>query len=129
LDGAHQPGKLGGKGNPEVGLAGTGTAWNGHGLSDEDGASGYLRAKGSRAGREGVSKLVRLGARDAGQNRRTARADRPIFPDGRGSFGGDPSLLDSRSDDRLHGWAQKRVLGPEAGGSQVPDGGIHYRPV
>jgi hypothetical protein len=62
-----------------------------------------------------------------GANRRTARADGPSRSDGRGSIGGDPGQLDSRSDDRLHGRTQQPVLSREAQGSRLPDGGLHDR--
>lgn len=90
LDVAQEPGEADGKGIPEVGFDGPETLRNGHGLPDEAGASGQLRAKGFRGGQEAVPKLVRLGTRAAGTNRRTARGDGPRSPDRRGSIGGDP---------------------------------------
>jgi len=53
---------------------GSGTARTWHGLRDEVGASGHLRAKGCPGSQEAVLKLVQLGASGAGPNRRTARA-------------------------------------------------------
>jgi len=111
---AQEPGELDGKGSPKVGVDGPGTMCDGHGLRDEAGASRYLRTKGCRGGQEAVPKLVRLGAGDAATNRRTARADGPSCPNGRGSLGGDPGPLDSRSDHRLHGGSQQPLLGREA---------------
>ena len=84
-----------------------------------------------RRGNHGVhrtdTELVSLGARDAGPNRRTARADGPSCPDGRRALGGNLGPLDSRSDDRLHGGSQQLVLSREAHSPRVPDGGIHDR--
>ncbi len=57
---------------------------------------------------------MRLGARDAGANRRTARAEGQSCPDGRGSLGGNFGPLDSRSNDRPHGDSQQPVLSREA---------------
>ncbi len=114
LDVAQEPGELDGEGSPEVGVDGLGTVCDGHGLRDEAGASRHLRAEGCRGGQETVPKLVRVGARDARANRRTARADGPSCTGGRGSLGGDPGPLDSRSDDRLHGGSQQLVLSREA---------------
>lgn len=71
--------------------------------------------------------MVRLGARDAGPKRRTARADGPSCPDDRRALGGNLGPLDSRTDDRLHGGFQQPVLGREAKGSWLPDGGEHDR--
>jgi hypothetical protein len=76
-------------------------------------------------GQEAVPKQVHLGAGDAGPNRRTARADGPSCQDGRGSLGGDPDVLVSRSDHRLHGGSQKPFLGREAQSPRVRDGGVH----
>ena len=70
---------------------------------------------------------MRLGARDAGTNRRTARADGSSGPDGQGALGGNLGPLDSRADDRLHGGSQQLVLSREAQSPRVPDGGIHDR--
>ena len=127
VDVAQEPGELDGEGNPEVGVDGPGTVCDGHGLRDEAGASRDLRAEGCRGGQEAVPKLVRLGAGDEGTNRRTARADGPSRPDGRGALGGNLGPLDSRSDDRLHGGSQQLVLSREAQSPRVPDGRIHYR--
>ena len=127
VDVAQEPGELDGKGSPEVGVDGPGTMCDGHGLPDEAGASRPLPAEGCRGGQEAVPKLVCLGAHDAGTNRRTARADGPSCPNGRGSLGGDPGPLDSRSDHRLHGGSQQPVLSREAQGARVPDGEIHDR--
>ncbi len=127
VDVAQEPGELDGEGNPEVGVDGPGTVCDGHGLRDEAGASRDLRAEGCRGGQEAVPKRVRLGAGDAGANRRTARADGPSCPDGRRAFGGNLGPLDSRSDDRLHGGSQQLVLSREAQSPRVPDGGIHDR--
>ena len=127
MDVAQEPGELDREGNPEVGVDGPGTVCDRHGLRDEVGASRHLRAEGRRGGQEAVPKLVRLGAGDAGANRRTPRADGSSGPNGRGSFGGNLGPLDSRSDDRLHGGSQQLVLSREAQSSRVPDGGIHDR--
>jgi hypothetical protein len=81
---------------------GSGTARNGHGLRDEVGASGHSRAKGCPGGQEAVPKLVRLGAGDAGPNRRTARAYGQRCLGGRGSLL-ESCPLDSRSDNLFHG--------------------------
>jgi len=127
LDVAQEPGEPDGKGRPEVGVDGPGTMCDGHGSPDEAGASRYLRAEGCQGGQKAVPKLVRLGARDAGANRRTARADGPSCPDGRGSRARNLGALDSRSDDRLHGGSQQPGLGREAQSPRVPDVGIHDR--
>ena len=113
LNVAQEPGELDGKGSPEVGVDGPGTVRNGHGLRVEAGASRHLRVEGCRGCQEAVPKLVRLGARDAGRNRRTARANGPSCPNGRGSLGVDPGPLDSRSDDLLHGGSQQPLLSRE----------------
>ena len=114
MDGAQELGELDGKGNPEVGVDGPGTMCHGHGLPDEVGVSRHLRAEGCREGQEAVPKLVRLSARDAGLNRKTAPADGTACRDNRGSLGGDLGPLDSRSDHRLHGGSQQPVLSREA---------------
>ncbi len=127
LDVAQEPGELDGKGSPKIGVDGPGTMCDWHGLPDEAGASRHLRAEGCRGGQEAVPKLVCLGARNAGTNRRTARADGPSCPDGRGSLGGDPGPLDSRSDHRIHGGSQQPVFSREAAATRIPDGGNHDR--
>ncbi len=125
MDVADEPGELDGEGGPEVGVDGSGTVCDRHGLRVGAGSSRYLRAERCRGGQEAVSKLVRLGACDAGANRRTARADGPSCPDSRGAIGGNLGALDSGPDDRLHGRTQQPVLSHEAQGSRVPDSGVH----
>ena len=110
-----------------MGVDGPGTVCDKHGLPDAAGASRHLCTEGCRGGQKAVPKLVRLGARDAGQNRRAARADGLSCPDGRRALEGNLGPLDSRADDRLHGGAQQPVLGREAKGSWVSDGGVHDR--
>ncbi len=127
VDVAQEPGELDGEGNPEMGVDGPGTVCDRHGLRDKAGASRHLRAEGRRGGQEAVPELVSLGARDAGTNRRTPRADGSSGPDGREALGGDPGPLDSRADDRLHGGSQQPVLSREVQSPRVQDGGIPDR--
>ncbi len=56
---------------------------------------------------------------------KTTRADGPSYPDGRGLLGGNLSPINSRADDRIHGVFQQPIIGREAQGSRVPDGGVH----
>ena len=102
LDVAREPGGMDGKGSPEMGVDGHATMCDGHGLPAEAGVSIHLRAGGCRGRRKAVPKLLRLGLRYAGLNRKTLRADGPSCQDGGRSLGGNPRSLDSRSDDRLH---------------------------
>ncbi len=71
---------------PEVEFDAPRTVRNGHGLQDEAGASRHLQVKGCLRDQEDVPKLLRLGARDALANRRTARAYGPRCQHSRGSF-------------------------------------------
>ena len=77
MDVAEEPGELDGEGNPEVGVDGSGTVCNGHGLRDEAGASRYLPMEGCGRSQEAVRKLVRVGPSDAGADPGVARADGP----------------------------------------------------
>ena len=127
MDVAQEPGELDGKGSPEVGVDGPGTIWDGRGLRDEAGASGHLRADGCWGGQEPVPELVRSGAHYAGAHWGTVRADGPKCQNGRGLLGRNPGPFDSRFDERFHGGTQQPVLGREAQGPRVADGGIHDR--
>jgi hypothetical protein len=71
---------------------------DGHGLRDEAGASRYLRMEGRRGRQENVLELVRLGARDAEANRRTALVNGPCCQYCRRSLGGNPGPLGSRTE-------------------------------
>ena len=122
---AEEPGELDGEGNPEVGIDGSGTVCNGHGLRDEAGASRYLPMEGCGRSQEAVRELVRVGPSDAGADRGVARAHGASGPDDRRAHGGNLGPLDSRPDDRLHGGTQQPVLSREAQGARVPDGGVH----
>ncbi len=84
LDVAQDLGEIDGKGSPEVGFDGPEEVRNTRSLRAEAGVSGHLLAEGCPGGLEAVPKIVRLGAGDAGANRRTNRADRPSRRDGRG---------------------------------------------
>ena len=75
---AQEPNKLDGEGDPQVGVDGSGTVCDGHGLRDEAGASRHLPIEGCGRSLKAVPEMVGLGARDAGRNRKTARADDPI---------------------------------------------------
>jgi len=108
-----------------VGVDGSGTVCDGHGLRDEAGASRYLPMEGCGRSQEAVRELVRVGPGDEGTNRGVARTDGPCRPDDRRALGGYSGPLDSRSDDGLHGGTQQPVLGCEAQGPRVPVGGIH----
>jgi hypothetical protein len=70
----EEPGQMDGKGNPEMGVNGHSTVCDGYDLREGAAASKHLRAEGCRRGSEAVPKLVRLGARYAMTNWRTARA-------------------------------------------------------
>ena len=72
---AEEPGELDGEGGPEVGVDGSGTVCNGHGLRDEAGALRYLPMEGCGRSQEAVRELVRVGPSDVGTNRGVARAD------------------------------------------------------
>ena len=63
---------------------------------------GLYDAEGYQRGQEAVPKLMRLGARDAGPNRKTTPAAGLCYQDVRRSLGGNLCSLDSRYDDRLH---------------------------
>lgn len=62
-----------------------------------------------------------------GTNRKTARADSPCCPDVRGSLGGNPCPLDSRSANRFHRGPKQPILSCEPRGSLVSEGGAHNR--
>ena len=125
VDVAEEPGELDGEGNPEVGVDGSGTVCNGHGLRDEAGASRYLPMEGCGRSQEAVRELVRVGPSDAGADRGVARADGPCRPDDRRALGGYSGPLDSRSDDGFHGGTQQPVLGCEASGLLIRRGKVH----
>ncbi len=78
---AEEPGKLDGEGGPEVGVDGSGTVCDGHGLRDEASASRYLPMEGCGRSQEAVRELVRVGPGDEGADWRTARADGPCRSD------------------------------------------------
>ncbi len=108
-----------------MGVDGSGTVCDGHGLRDEAGASGYLPMEGCGRSQEAVRKLVRMGPGDEGTNRGVARTDGPCRPDDRRALGGYSGPLDSRSDDGLHGGTQQPVLSCEAQSPRVSVCGIH----
>ena len=122
---AEEPGKLDGEGSPEVGVDGSGTVCNGHGLRDEAGASRYLPMEGCGRSQKAVRELVRVGPSDEGTNRGVARTDGPCRPDNRRELGGYSGPLDSRADDGLHGGTQQPVLGCQAQGPRVSVGRRH----
>ena len=122
---AEEPGELDGEGGPEVGVDGSGTVCDWHGLRDEAGASRYLPMEGCGRSQEAVRELVRVGPGDEGTNRGVARADGPCRSDDRRALGGYSGPLDSRANNRLHGGFQQLVLSREAVGSRIPDGGIY----
>jgi hypothetical protein len=75
---AEEPGELDGEGNPEVGVDGFGTVFNGHGLRDEVGASKYLPVEGCGRSQKAFREMVRVGPGDEGPNRGVARTDGPV---------------------------------------------------
>ncbi len=112
MDVAQEPGELDGEGSPEVGAYGLGTGCvTGMACEMRLVLQGISERKEVEEGQEVVPKLARVGARDAGANRRTARADAPSCPNGRRAIGGNPGSLDSRADDRLHGSFQQPLIG------------------
>ena len=122
---AQEPSELDGEGNPEVGVDGSGTVCNGHGLRDEAGASRHLSLEGRRGRQETVRELVRLGEGDEGAGRGVARAHGASCPDDRRAHGENLGPLNSRPDDRLHGGTQQPVLSREAQGPRVSVGRVH----
>jgi len=122
---AEEPGELDGERVPEVGVDGSGTVCDWHGLRDEAGASRYLPMEGCGRSQEAVRELVRVGPGDEGGDRGVARADGPRRSDDRRALGGYSGPLDSRADDGLHGGTQQPVLGCEAQGPRVSVGRIH----
>ncbi len=86
VDVAEEPGELDGEGNPEVGVDGSGTVCNGHGLRDEAGASRHLSMEGCGRSQEAVRELVRVGPGDEGTNRGVARTDGPCRSDDRNNL-------------------------------------------
>ncbi len=125
VDVAEEPGELDGEGNPEVGVDGSGTVCDGHGLRGEAGPSGYLPMGGCGRSQEGVRELVRMGTGDKGADRGVARSDGRRRPDDRSALGGCSGPLDLRSDGGLHGGTQQLVLGCEAQGPRISVGRIH----
>ena len=122
---AEEPGELDGEGGPEVGVDGSGTVCDWHGLRDEAGASRYLPMEGCGRSQKAVRELVRVGPSDEGTNRGVARTDGPCRPDNRRALGGYSGPLDSRADDGLHGGTQQPVLSCDAQGPRVSIGRIH----
>ena len=110
---AEEPGELDGEGGPEVGIDGSGTVCDWHGLRNEAGASRYLPMEGCGRGQEAVWGLVRVGPGDEGTNRGVARIDGPCRPDDRRALGGDLGPFDSNPDHRLHRGSQLPVLSRE----------------
>ena len=108
-----------------MGVDGSGTVCDWHGLRDEAGASRSLPMEGCGRSQEAVRELVRVGPGDEGTNRGVVRADVPCRPDDRKALGGYSGPLESRSDDGLHGGTQQAVLGCEAKGPRVSVGGLH----
>ncbi len=98
---AEEPGELDGEGGSEVGVDGSGTVCDRHGLPDEASASRYLPMEGCGRSKEAVRELVRVGPGDEGTNRGVARADGPCRSDDRRALGGYSGPLDSRADDGL----------------------------
>ncbi len=115
VDVAQQPGQPDGEGSPKVGVDGTGTVSDAHGLRNEAGASRHLRMEGSWDRQETVRQRVRVCAIDAGTDRGVTLADGPSGLDDRRALGGSRVSLDSRPADGLHGGAQQPVLGRNTG--------------
>ncbi len=81
MDVAEEPGEMDGEGGREVGVDGSGTVCDGHGLQDEAGASRYLSIEGCGKSQEAVRKPVRVGSGGEGADQGVARADGPCRAD------------------------------------------------
>ena len=74
-----------------------------HRLKDEPRALRHLRIKYRRRGKEAVPKPMRLGARYARENGRTAQGNGPNAPDCREALGRNLGAIGSEVDDCFHG--------------------------